>query len=530
MATTLSFALGVISRSSAMPCRIVRTWSICFWSCLRNASKKSNFCWTRRVATSSWRCRTRSMISATRSTSRRRAASVAATRSFVTPASAETTTIGLRGCRSATISMAFATRSASPTLVPPNLMTIIATLSPLRHPEPRRRRRISSAEILRCAQDDGYSQEPFRFQQLRVQQRRPRRAAYRVVDERDHADVKQRARTDAADADGHAALAVAVEARLRAVGLLEDVDRMFRRAREPQLLRDAAEVAQRLLDLVDRRHVVAHRERDRHQMAVDRRHAVRLRGDAHRRVDEALAVPRAEDLARLDLDLLFLAADVRNDVVEDGQRRDAVPAGAGDGLHGGDVQLLDAPLAFDRRDGEREAHRGAVRVRDDVAAAALPLLLDRGDVIGIDLGEEQRDVGAHAVVLRVGDDDAAAVGVVLLGLAGDGRIEATKEKRGFELAAEGLDGEVRAVDGERRVEAPVGGVGVALAVAALGRDDLMQAEPGVVFEELDEALADGAGGAEDGDGDARRARGSRRRFSRKRGGHAKRILSPGLQC
>ena len=46
---------------------------------------------------------------------------------LVTPESAETTTIGFRCRRSATMSMAFATRSASPTEVPPNLMTIMAT-------------------------------------------------------------------------------------------------------------------------------------------------------------------------------------------------------------------------------------------------------------------------------------------------------------------------------------------------------------------------------------------------------------------
>src|SRR5512132_1605231 len=106
------------------------------------------------------------MISATRFESCAHAASLAATRSLVTPASAETTTIGSRCLRSETISIAFATRSASPTDVPPNLMTIM----------------------------DELSQQSPRLQELRVQNRGSGGAANRVVHERDHAQVENRAR------------------------------------------------------------------------------------------------------------------------------------------------------------------------------------------------------------------------------------------------------------------------------------------------------------------------------------------------
>jgi hypothetical protein len=65
-----------------------------------------------------------------------------------------------------------------------------------------------------------------------------------------------------------------------------------------------------------------------HQVAVDGRYAVHLRGDLHRSVRKAVVVsvriPAAQDLARLGLDLLFLAAaDVGDDVVEDRVRRHA---------------------------------------------------------------------------------------------------------------------------------------------------------------------------------------------------------------
>ena len=64
-------------------------------------------------------------------------------------------------------------------------------------------------------------------------------------------------------------------------------------------------------------------------MTVDRRHAIHLCGDAERRIDELFAVPAAEDLARLGLDLLlFAASDERDDIIEDGVRRNARVAGS----------------------------------------------------------------------------------------------------------------------------------------------------------------------------------------------------------
>ena len=107
------------------------------------------------------------MISSTRAASQARAASVAATSSFVTPASADTTTIGFKCRRSATISIAFATRCASPTDVPPNLMMITATLIRLR----QRGRILTRAPLPACG--EGWrsrvrvgSQQTLRHQQL----------------------------------------------------------------------------------------------------------------------------------------------------------------------------------------------------------------------------------------------------------------------------------------------------------------------------------------------------------------------------
>ena len=70
---------------------------------------------------------------------------------------------------------------------------------------------------------------------------------------------------------------------------------------------------------------------------------------------------------------------------------------------------LEAERAVQRRQGHGQADHAAVRVGDDVAAAgALALHGERVEVVGVDLGDEQRHVGVHAVVARVGDHGVAA--------------------------------------------------------------------------------------------------------------------------
>jgi hypothetical protein len=266
-------------------------------------------------------------------------------------------------------------------------------------------------------------------------------------------------------------------------------------------------------------------------VAVDGRHAVDLRGDGHRRVGEAAVAPASEDLARLGLDLLFLAAaDVGDDVVEDRVRGDARVARAADGLHGRDVHALHAERALERRQGDGQAHHRAVRVGDDVPLAALALHVDGVEVVRVDLRDQQRDVGGHAVVLGVRDHRAAAVGVVVLRLAGDRGVEAGEEQPRLEVAAQRFHGEAGHVVGHERLETPVGRRAVRLSGAAVGGHHLVHAEPRVIGEELDEALADGAGGAEDGHGDPFGLRGIQLGGDGKCCGHRMGSLAKAILC
>jgi hypothetical protein len=126
-------------------------------------------------------------------------------------------------------------------------------------------------------------------------------------------------------------------------------------------------------------------------------------------------------------------------------------------------------------------------------------------MLRIHLGDQQRDVGVHAVIARVRDHRAAAVRVVVFRFARDRGVEAGEEETRLEAGAEGLHGQAADVVRDEGLQPPVRRRAVRLPGAPVRCDDLMHAEPGMVREQLDEALAHGAGRAEDGDGDAFRA-------------------------
>src|SRR5215218_6404891 len=86
-------------------------------------------------------------------------------------------------------------------------------------------------------------------QQLGVEYRGAGRAADGVVAERDEAVVEHVVGEDAADGDAHAAPGVAVEARLRAVGLVADDDGARGRRVQLQLLRQGGVGGERLAQL-----------------------------------------------------------------------------------------------------------------------------------------------------------------------------------------------------------------------------------------------------------------------------------------
>ena len=108
---------------------------------------------------------------------------------------------------------------------------------------------------------------------------------------------------------------------------------------------------------------------------------------------------RAEDLAGLPRDLLLLAGDVRDDVVDDVERDHAGrAAGARDALHRRHEDALDAEAVEERLQRDDQAHRRAVRERRDEAlpAAASALDVDRSGVAQVHARHQDRHVGLVA--------------------------------------------------------------------------------------------------------------------------------------
>ena len=166
--------------------------------------------------------------------------------------------------------------------------------------------------------------------------------------------------------------------------------------------------------------------------------------------------------------------------------REATPgiAGAGEGLQRDHRDLGSIPNArCERRQGHGEAHHAAVRVGDDVAAAGALALHGEGvEVVGVDLGDQQRDVGVHAVVARVGDDRVAlrARGPSPTSPATDeSRPENSSFERNGPVAGpdrQAGDARPEASPGSRHVQASR----VGLARRAIRGRDLGHLEPGMI--------------------------------------------------
>ncbi len=159
---------------------------------------------------------------------------------------------------------------------------------------------------------------------------------------------------------------------------------------------------------------------------------------------------------------------------------------------------------FERQD---QADRRAVRVGDD-AGGECPAVLRRrqqGEVVRVHLGHDQRNVRVHAVGAGVGDDQAAA-GEPWLDVSRHAGVQGREDDVQFAAGQFGMvrqfvdrpDGHGRDRVVDRPGLNPGHRVAVELPGRALGSGQRGQLEPGVFRQQGDEALAHGAGRAEDG--------------------------------
>ena len=122
-------------------------------------------------------------------------------------------------------------------------------------------------------------------------------------------------------------------------------------------------------------------------------------------------------------------------------------------------------------------------------------------MVGVDLGNQQRDERIHAVVARVADHEVTGGGEGLLDLAGHRRVERGKHDPRAAARRARLDEHRRERVGNRRGQPPRRDGAVGLAFGSLARGEPGRAKPGMTRETRDELLADDAGGAEDADFD-----------------------------
>src|SRR5690348_18361831 len=95
---------------------------------------------------------------------------------------------------------------------------------------------------------------------------------------------------------------------------------------------------------------------------------------------------------------------------------------------------------MERSQGERRHDRRAISIRDDAAAptALFALRREHAEMFGIHLGDDQRHIRRHPMVLGVAQDDLA--GARECRLTSPATLESRAEKATSESTADGSDG------------------------------------------------------------------------------------------
>lgn len=241
-----------------------------------------------------------------------------------------------------------------------------------------------------------------------------------VVAQGDELDVEDTALVlaDAADADGVAAAEIAIEAGLGAIGLVEDADAGTRGARAAEGLGLADILAQGSADVLGGGDALAVTEAqgDAGGVAVEDGDAVAGGADAEAVLfdeDGGVGAQGAEDLARLRLQLVLLARDVRYHVVEDVHAADARVPGPRHRLHCDDADGLDGaePRLQSRERDHKPDHRavGVAHQEAFLETALLALVGDQVQVRQVDGGYDEGHEGIPSVVLGVREDGEVGV-------------------------------------------------------------------------------------------------------------------------
>src|SRR5260221_3130029 len=113
----------------------------------------------------------------------------------------------------------------------------------------------------------------------------------------------------------------------------------------------------------------------------------------------------------------------------------------------------------------------------------------------VHLGNQQRNVGIHAMVLRVADDGITGAREVLFGGPGHGRIERGENEIASETRVQAFDDEPSSNGWNRDVEETGDPISVTLTKGTLPGSDFGVLEPTMIGQEFSAALIDECRGA-----------------------------------
>ena len=124
------------------------------------------------------------------------------------------------------------------------------------------------------------------------------------------------------------------------------------------------------------------------------------------------------------------------------------------------------------------------------------IVFDQPDMVAVDLGNHQRNVGLHAQGAGIGDDRATGVGELRLQFAGDRGIERGENNSWGAFGLGGRNRHFGDVRGDGSFQTPARSLGIGPAFRTVGGGQPCHFKPRVMFEHLDKSLPDDAGGTE----------------------------------
>ncbi len=157
-----------------------------------------------------------------------------------------------------------------------------------------------------------------------------------------------------------------------------------------------------------------------------------------------------------------------------------------------------------RRQRHGESGGRTVGIGDHEAAglASRRLALQEFEVIAVDFGDHQRNVGMHAEGAGIRHNGAAGVGETWLGLFCHGAIERRKNDAWRACGIGGGNRHLRNAARDGRCQPPARGLLVAASGGADRGSKPCNFKPGMLVEHLDQALTDHAGRAQNAYGNS----------------------------